>query len=75
MAANYLGISGGFDGFYDFVGGLNSALGIPANLTELGVTDPDMDALVASALEDPSCGGNPVELTGENTMKLLRACF
>jgi alcohol dehydrogenase class IV len=75
MAANYLGISGGFDGFYSFVGELNSALGIPANLTELGVANPDMDALVASALEDPSCGGNPVELTRDNTMKLLQACF
>src|SRR6056300_1243189 len=36
-AAAYLGIDGGFDGFYAYVGELNSALNIPANLSELGV--------------------------------------
>ncbi|GGA16694.1 iron-containing alcohol dehydrogenase [Neptunicoccus cionae] len=75
QAAAYLGIKGGFDGFYDFVGALNASLGIPANLTELGVTDPDVDALVASALTDPSCGGNPVELTKENVTALFNACL
>ncbi|KZY02816.1 iron-containing alcohol dehydrogenase, partial [Sulfitobacter sp. HI0023] len=74
-AAAYLGIEGGFDGFYDFVGGLNDRLSIPANLTALGVKNPDMDALVASALRDPSVGGNPVEMTAENTRALLEACF
>ena len=74
-AAAYLGIEGGFDGFYDFVGGLNDRLSIPANLTALGVKNPDMDALVASALRDPSVGGNPVEMTAENTRSLLEACF
>jgi len=74
-AANYLGISGGFDGFYAYVGELNAQLGIPANLTALGVTDPDIDALVASALTDPSCGGNPIEMTLENTKPLLESCF
>ncbi len=75
MAARYLGIEGGFQGFYDYVGALNAELKIPANLTELGVTDPDIDALVASALQDPSVGGNPVEMTAENTTALLKACF
>ena len=75
QAANYLGIEGGFDGFHAFVGEINALLGIPANLTALGVTDPDIDALVASAIQDPSCGGNPVEMTAENTRKLLLACF
>ena len=74
-AANYLGISGGFDGFYAFVGELNAKLGIPANLTALGVKDPDINALVASALSDPSCGGNPIAMTVENTKPLLESCF
>ena len=59
-AADYLGISGGFDGFYDFVGDLNRSLNIPASLAELGVKDPDIDRMLASALSDPSTGGNPV---------------
>ena len=75
MAADYLGIKGGFDGFYAYVGEINALLGIPASLGELGVTDPDIDALVASALQDPSCGGNPVEMTEANTRELLLACF
>jgi alcohol dehydrogenase class IV len=73
--AAYLGIGGGFDGFYDYVVALNAALGIPANLTELGVTDPDMDWLVASALKDPSVGGNPIEMTAANTRELFEACL
>ncbi|TYB90120.1 iron-containing alcohol dehydrogenase [Oceaniovalibus sp. ACAM 378] len=74
-AAAYLGIPGGFDGFYEFVGELNATLGIPANLTALGVTDPDIDRLLSGALKDPSCGGNPVEMTSENTRILLESCF
>ncbi|MCB1422912.1 MAG: iron-containing alcohol dehydrogenase, partial [Nitratireductor sp.] len=74
-ASAYLGIEGGFDGFYAFVGELNKSLGIPANLTELGVKNADMDALVKSALADPSTGGNPVEMTAENTRTLFEASF
>ncbi|SFD70983.1 hypothetical protein SAMN04488523_102146 [Sulfitobacter brevis] len=75
MAAHYLGIDGGFDGFRAFVADLNKNLSIPANLTELGVKNPDIDALVASALRDPSVGGNPIEMTAENTKALFEACF
>jgi len=75
QAAAYLGISGGFDGFAGFVDALNASLGIPKTLTELGVTDPDIDRLVADALRDPSTGGNPVEMTEENTRALLLACL
>jgi alcohol dehydrogenase class IV len=73
--AAYLGIAGGFDGFYNYVNELNASLGIPANLTELGVTDPDMDWLVASALKDPSVGGNPIEMTEANTRALFEDCL
>lgn len=75
QAAAYLEIAGGFDGFYAFVGALNAELGIPANLKALGVMEPDLDALTASALQDPSTGGNPVEMTATNTRALLEACL
>ena len=68
--AAYLGIDGGFDGFRAFVGTLNERLGIPRTLTDLGVSDPDVDRLVADALRDPSTGGNPVEMTETNTRAL-----
>ncbi|MCP4876257.1 MAG: iron-containing alcohol dehydrogenase [Gammaproteobacteria bacterium] len=73
--AAYLGIAEGFDGFYNYVVELNTSLGIPANLTDLGVTNPDMDWLVASALKDPSVGGNPIEMTESNTRTLFEACL
>ncbi|MBD3677355.1 MAG: iron-containing alcohol dehydrogenase [Rhodobacteraceae bacterium] len=73
MAAAYLGISGGFDGFRDFVDGFNDSFAIPKSLTDLGVKNPDLDRLVADALNDPSTGGNPVEMTPENTRALLEA--
>ena len=71
MASAYLGIEGGFDGFYAFVGDLNARLGIPASLAELGVTNPDRAVLLEGALKDPSCGGNPIEMTAENTGALI----
>ena len=72
---NYLEISGGFEGFISFVFNLNSELNIPASLTELGVKNPNIETLVASALRDPSCGGNPVNLTTENMTKLFENCL
>ena len=73
-AANYLNIQGGFDGFCAFVDDLNASLHIPKSLTALGIADIDIDRVVAGALSDPSTGGNPVEMTPENTRKLLLAC-
>ncbi|SPJ31039.1 iron-containing alcohol dehydrogenase [Falsiruegeria mediterranea] len=73
QAAAYLGIEGGFDGFAAYVDNLNESLGIPKTLTVLGVSNPDLDALVRDALNDPSTGGNPVEMTTENTRALFEA--
>lgn len=74
-AAAYLGIDGGFDGFCDYVDELNASMGIPKTLTDLGVTNPDIDRIVKDALNDPSTGGNPIEMTQENTRALLEACL
>ena len=74
-AADYLGIEGGFDGFYNFVAALITELGIPPTLTALGVIEPDIDAVVRAALADPSAGGNPVEMTYDNTKSLLQSCL
>lgn len=70
-AAAYLGIDGGFEGFQSFVDSFNDSFAIPKSLTELGVKDVDLDVLTAAALRDPSCGGNPVEMTPENTRGLI----
>ncbi|KFE33835.1 iron-containing alcohol dehydrogenase [Thioclava atlantica] len=75
QAAAYLGIAGGFEGFKARVESLRTELGIPANLTAMGVKAEDLDMLTDMALEDPSCGGNPVAMTRENTRALFEACL
>ena len=74
-AAAYLGIKGGFAGFHDRIMALRSELSIPANLSEMGVQSARLDEMSAMALEDPSCGGNPVKLTLENLRALYDACM
>ncbi len=74
-AAAYLGIEGGFDGFRDFVQEFNDSLGIPRTLSELGVTEASIPELVEGAIIDPSCGGNPIELTRENLGQLFKAAL
>ncbi|MGO4564082.1 iron-containing alcohol dehydrogenase [Rhizobium sp. 2YAF20] len=74
-AAAYLGISGGFNGFYDYVLALRAELGVPENLTSMGIANDRIDELSAMAIEDPSAGGNPVPLTLEYTKALFKDCF
>ncbi len=75
QAAAYLGIKGGFDGFQSFVQEFNDALGIPRQLSELGVTEDRIPELVEGAIIDPSCGGNPIELTKDNLTQLFHAAL
>ncbi len=74
-AAGYLSISGGFDGFYDYVLVLREQLGVPDKLRDLGVATNRIAELTEMALKDPSCGGNPVELTAENITRLFNQCI
>lgn len=69
----YLGVSGGFEGFCAYVEALNTALGVPKTLTEIGVDTPDVDRIVTDALRDPSCGGNPIALDRDTLSKVLEA--
>jgi len=74
-AAAYLGFDGGFAGFHDQVMELRTLLNIPENLSAMGVQFGDLDMLTDMALEDPSCGGNPIVMTRENTRALFDACM
>ena len=75
QAAAYLGIAGGYAGFYDRVLALRETLGIPKTLGAMGVSADRLDDLTAMALDDPTAGGNPVPMTAENTRTLLEACL
>lgn len=74
-AAAYLGFDGGFAGFHDQIMELRARLNIPENLSAMGVQFADLDMLTDMALEDPSCGGNPIAMTKDNTRKLYDACM
>ncbi|MCF8485784.1 MAG: iron-containing alcohol dehydrogenase [Rhodobacteraceae bacterium] len=74
-AAAYLGFDGGFAGFHDQIMELRTLLSIPETLSAMGVQFADLDMLTEMALEDPSCGGNPVEMTAANTRALFDACM
>ncbi len=74
-AAAYLGITGGFDGFYDFVLGFRAELGVPDKLAALGVTPDRIDEMAAMAIVDPTAGGNPVELTLDAAKSLYADCI
>lgn len=74
-AAAYLGISGGFDGFYDYVLKLREELSVPDKLSALGVGTDRIDEMSEMAIVDPTAGGNPVELTLDAAKKLFRECI
>ncbi len=74
-AAAYLGIPGGYAGFHERVMQLRKLLNIPENLSALGVQFADLDRLTEMALQDPTCGANPVVMTHDNTRALFDACM
>ena len=71
VAADYLGITGGFDGFYEFILAMRESLGVPNKLQELGVTPEGIEQLARLAIDDPTAAGNPVKLTIENVTEIL----
>ena len=74
-AAAYLGISGGFDGFYDYVLTLRAELNVPDKLSALGVGTDRIDEMSAMAIVDPTAGANPVELTLDAANRLFHECI
>jgi alcohol dehydrogenase len=74
-ASAYLGIKGGFDGFYNFVLEFRRTLGIPDKLRELGVGHDRVEQMTEMALSDPSSHSNPIPLNRGNVMELFAACI
>lgn len=57
----------------DAVKQLSQTVGIPATLTELGITENDIPALTTQALEDVCTPGNPRPVTGEDVTGIYRS--
>jgi alcohol dehydrogenase class IV len=74
--AGYIGLEdASFDGFLAWIVELRQALGIPHGLSDLGVTEPDLDRLAAMAEADPSAGGNPLPFDAAAARRVLEAAM
>jgi alcohol dehydrogenase len=71
--AAFLGITGGFDGFLDFVLALRAELGVPSGLIDFGIPETSFDAIADMAPDDPTAGGNPIKLTRELAREMVEA--
>ncbi|EUJ33962.1 L-1,2-propanediol oxidoreductase [Listeria floridensis FSL S10-1187] len=52
---------------------LGKAVGIPQNISELGVKEADLPAIAGDALKDVCTGGNPREASREDILALYKA--
>ncbi len=67
----FLGVEGGFDGFFEMILALRDELNVPDKLRDIGVTRNQIQTMARMAPCDPTAGGNPVELTEDAAAKLL----
>ena len=72
-ASAYVGIGGGFDGFLAGVEALNTRIGMPGNLSAMGIRLDELDPVVEAALRDPSAGGNPSLFNASLAHAILKA--
>jgi len=73
--ANFLDIKDGFDGIVQWVIDLKKEMDIPETLKDMGVQPGDEVKLAPLAQEDPSTGGNPLEMTEEKFQELIANCI
>lgn len=65
----------GFDGFLEWILALRLELGIPNDLSALGVPSNDIDRLSVMAEADPSASGNPVPFDARVARQILESAF
>jgi alcohol dehydrogenase class IV len=61
----------GFNGFMNWILQLREQLGIPANLSALGIDATEADTVARMATEDPSAGGNPICFSQEQYKQIF----
>ncbi len=62
-AARYLDLPAGFGGFLDWVLELRESLDIPHSLSAIGIDAEQAQRVGEMAVQDPSAGGNPIQLS------------
>ncbi|TVQ56240.1 MAG: iron-containing alcohol dehydrogenase [Rhodobacteraceae bacterium] len=77
--AAYLGLAPSFEAFMECVIGLRATLDVPERLSAMkgGLTADAavFDRIAAMAVEDPTAGGNPVDLTPEAARRLIEEAW
>jgi hypothetical protein len=73
-AGRYIGLpESGFDGFLSWVLALRKELNISHTLAEINIPLDQAEAIGAMAKNDPSDGGNPINLTPDDYAAIYRA--
>jgi alcohol dehydrogenase len=67
--------SGGFDGFRTIVRDWRADLAGPDTLVEFGVPRGAFDRIRDMSVNDPTAGGNPIELTSDLATRMLETAF
>jgi alcohol dehydrogenase class IV len=73
--AKFLSISNGFEGIVNWIIELKKEMEIPETLKEMGVKKGDEVKLAPLAQEDPSTGGNPLEMSEGKFQELILNCI
>jgi alcohol dehydrogenase class IV len=71
----WLGISGGFDGFMEWVLDFRAKLAIPETSKDLGIDDAQFHRMAEMAVVDPTAGGNPIPLTVADCETLYQRAY
>ena len=73
--AKFLNISNGFEGVVNWIIELKKEMEIPETLKQMGVNKGDEVKLAPLAQEDPSTGGNPLEMSEDKFQELILNCI
>ena len=73
--AKFLNISNGFEGVVNWIIELKKEMEIPETLKDMGVKKGDEVKLAPLAQEDPSTGGNPLEMSEDKFQELILNCI
>jgi alcohol dehydrogenase len=73
-AAAYLGIKGGFKGFFEWVVKLRKEIGIPHALKDIGIDDKQLERISEMAIKDPTAESNPIAFSQAQYKALARKC-
>ena len=73
--AKFLNISNGFEGVVNWIIELKKEMEIPETLKDMGVKKGDEVKLAPLAQEDPSTGGNPLEMSEGKFQELILNCI